>query len=116
MLFNFRRNDSQVGIVIISGNCCIPGMAVFDEQARRIVEQAVSETGVAAQVKVVPVSKAMFGGLISGEVRNKLMSDYNQSGKIGLPAVLINGKIFSNGVPEIEKLKTELVQIMNSKK
>ena len=111
MLFNFRRNDSQAGIVIISGNCCIPGMAAFDEQARRIVEQAVSETGIEAQVKVVPVSKAMFGGFLSGEVRNSLMSDYNQTGKVGLPAVLINGKIFSKGVPEIEKLKSALVEL-----
>lgn len=115
MLFNFRRNDSQVGIVIISGSCCFPGMAAFDEQARRVVEQAVSETGVVAKVKVVPASSAMFGG-VSKDILNKLMSDYNLTGKVGLPAILINGKAISYGVPEVEKVKSELIQVAELKK
>ena len=58
MELDFRRKETSVGIVIISAACCIPGMAPLDEQARRIVEQAISETGIMAQVKIMPATTA----------------------------------------------------------
>ena len=62
MKLGFWRNDRQTGVVIISGSCCIPGMAPFDEQARRVVDQAIAETGVAAQVRMMPATTAYMGG------------------------------------------------------
>lgn len=108
------KNNSHVGIVIVTGSCCIPGMAAFDEQARRVVEQAVSETGVEAKVKVIPASKAMFGS-VPKDIITGLMSQYNQSGRVGLPAVLVNGKAISYGVPDIETVKSALLQTVESK-
>ncbi len=110
----FRKEDSQaakgttVGVVIISGSCCIPGMKPFDEQARRVVEQAISETGVEAQLVVMPATRAYFGGA-PREVINKLVSDANQ-GKLGVPAVLVNGEAVSYGVPELGSIKTALLE------
>ncbi len=114
MRLSFRKNNSEVGVIIISGSCCIPGMAPFDEQAKRVVEQAASETEVKAQVKVIPATTAYFGG-VPKEVMNKIMAEFSQSGRMPLPAVLINGKVVSYGVPKIEDMKTALLQTVDTK-
>lgn len=97
---------NKTGIVIVSGSCCIPGMAALDKKAREIVDKAVSETGIAAQIEVVPVTAAL--GLLPKGTMLKLMGDFNSSGRVGLPAVLINGKAVSLGVPKIEEIKSAL--------
>jgi hypothetical protein len=114
MRLSFRKKESEVGIIIISGSCCIPGMTPFDEQAKRAVEQAVSETDAKVQVKVVPVSTAYFGA-VPKEVMTKIITEFNQSGRMPLPAVLINGRIVSYGVPKIEDVKKALLQTMDTK-
>ncbi len=103
-----------MGIVIISGSCCIPGMAVFDEQARRIVQQAITETGVEAQVRMMPATSAYFGG-VPREVMAQIMNVFNQTGRMPLPAVLVNGKAVSYGVPNVEDIKAVLSEIINAK-
>ncbi len=116
MLSNANQNDSKekVGIVIVSASCCLPGMAPFDEQARRVIDQAVSETGIAAEVKMMPATTAMMGGVPKG-IMEQLIGLFNQ-GKIGLPAILINGKPVSFGVPRVEDVKAALVEIAGAKK
>lgn len=114
MQLNFLRKDSKEGvnIVIISAACCMPGMAPLDEQARRIVEQAVSETGVEAQVKIVPATTAFFGGLPK-QIMAELIN-LSQSGRLPVPAVLINGKPVSYGMPELENFKSALLAVANT--
>lgn len=114
MRLSFHKKDAKVGVIIISGSCCIPGMAPFDEQAKRVVEQAVSETDVKAQVKVIPVSTAYFGS-VPKEVMTNIITEFNQSGRMPLPAVLINGKIVSYGVPHVEDIKKALLQNRDTK-
>lgn len=114
MRLSFRKNNSEAGVIIISGSCCIPGMAPFDEQAKRVVEQAVSETNVKVQVKVIPASTAFFGALPK-DVMAKVIAEFNQSGRMPLPAVLINGKIVSYGVPQVEDIKKALLETMDTK-
>jgi hypothetical protein len=113
----FIRYMSKImqNVIIISGSCCIPGMAIFDEQAKHVVEQAISEMDAKAQVKVIPASTAYFGS-VPKEVMTKLIAEFNQSGRMPLPAVLINGSIVSYGVPQIEDIKTALLQTMDSGK
>ncbi len=115
MRLSFRKKDSEVGVIIISGSCCIPGVATFDEQAKHVVEQAVSETDVKVQIKVIPASTAFFGS-VPKEVMAKIITEFNRSGRMPLPAVLINGKIVSYGVPKIEDIKTTLLQIVETEK
>lgn len=108
-----NRNKSPV-VVIVSGSCCIPGMEVLDSQAGTVVNQAISETGLDAQVKIIPATSAMFGAL-PRNVMSKLMADFNQSGRVGLPAVLINGEPISFGPPDLETVKSALLQYKETK-
>ncbi len=112
MRLSFHKNNSEAGVIIISGSCCIPGMAPFDEQARHVVEQAVSETDIKAQIKIIPASTAYFGA-VPKDVMAKIITELNQSGRMPLPAVLINGKIVSYGVPQVDAIKTALLQTMD---
>ncbi|KAF0111764.1 MAG: hypothetical protein FD147_566 [Chloroflexi bacterium] len=112
MKLGFMSKEKPVGIVIITGSCCIPGMAPLDERTHQVVEQAISNTGVNAQVKTLPVTTAYIGGAPK-DVIAQLVGKYNQSGQIGLPAILINGKTVSFGVPEIEQIETALLQAVN---
>ena len=70
----------------------------------KIIEKAIAETGVDAQVKIVPTTTAMFGGGVPKKVMGKLMAMFNQ-GKMGAPAILINGEVVSYGVPTLEVMK-----------
>ncbi|MBI2952924.1 MAG: hypothetical protein HYY30_01315 [Chloroflexi bacterium] len=114
MRINFLRKDPRedskvgVGVVIISGSCCIPGMKPFDEQAQRIVQQAITETGVEAVVKVMPATTAMAGGAPK-VVMAKLIGEF-QAGKLGVPAILVNGKPVSYGVPRLEEMNNALIE------
>jgi hypothetical protein len=114
MAFNFFRKDSRlhVSVVIISAACCMPGMAPLDEQARRIVEQAISETGVEAQVKIMPATTAFFGG-VPKQIMAELIT-LSQSGRLPVPAILINGKPVSYGMPEFENFKAALLAVANA--
>ncbi|MEW5818416.1 MAG: hypothetical protein AB1798_23880, partial [Spirochaetota bacterium] len=105
---------TKIGIVIVSGSCCIPGMAAFDKQASKIVEQAVAETGAPAQVGVMPATIALNGG-VPKEVIAYLTSSFYQNGKIGLPLVLVDGRAVSYGVPDIDTLKTALIEAAKKK-
>ncbi len=114
MAFNFLRKDSgpPVSVVIISAACCMPGMAPLDEQARRIVEQAISETGVEAQVKIMPATTAFFGG-VPKHIMAELVN-LSQSERLPVPAILINGKPVSYGIPELEHLKSALLTVADA--
>lgn len=105
----------EPGVIIISGSCCIPGMAPFDEQAKHVVEQAISETGIEAQVKIIPASTAYFGA-VPKEIMARIIAEFNQSGRMPVPAILINGKIISYGVPKVEDVKTALLQAKDAGK
>jgi hypothetical protein len=86
-------------------------MAVFDEQARRIVEQAISETNIVAKVIVIPATKAYFG-----TIPRKIMIDLitmANNGKIGFPAIIIKDEVVSYGVPRLEDMKAALHKFTN---
>jgi hypothetical protein len=101
-----------MNILIVSAACCYPGMAVFDEQAKKIIEQAANELGIKAEVKIIPGATAIYGGVVPRPVLNKLMSRFsrNETG----PAVVINDEIVAYGVPQSEEIKTVLKTFMES--
>lgn len=112
MTIELQQSNAKIGVVIITGSCCIPGMAPLEERARQVVEQAIAKTGMAALVKTMPATTAYMGGAPK-EVIAQLVGQFNQSGQIGLPVILINGKAVSYGVPEVEQIETALLQAAN---
>ena len=108
---NVVLNESKVNIVIVTGSCCIPGMAALDEEAIKTVERAVAEIGVQTNIKLLPVTKAMFGG-VPKDLYNKMMGEHKSSGRIGLPAIIINGKLASYGAPDYENVINVLSNII----
>jgi TRC40/GET3/ArsA family transport-energizing ATPase len=93
-----------VPVVIVSASCCVRGMEAFDEQARRVVQQAIAETGVEALVDVMPATTAFLGG-IPRPIMTELMTRA-QTGQMPVPAVLVDGKPISYGVPGVKEMTT----------
>lgn len=118
MSFNFLKNnlkkeEKKITVVMLSAACCMPGMAGFDTQAEKVIRQAMTETGVEARFETVPATKAFFSGSLR-KVINELMVMTNQ-GKIGTPAILINGEVISYGVPTLEVMKEALNKFKGQK-
>lgn len=114
MPINFLRKDPKMlTVTIITGSCCIPGMAPFDEQARQVVAQAIADAGVVAQVKEISASSAMYGAIPRSLIAQWFQSA--NSGQMPLPAVLVNGNVASTGIPvNIESIKTALLPIVEA--
>ncbi|MFA4876747.1 MAG: hypothetical protein WC586_04995 [Methanoregula sp.] len=104
-----RDNENNVGVVIISGSCCIPGMASLDELTQHVVDLAISKSGVRSQVKIIPASSA-YHGSIPKETMNRILTEGNQPGRMPFPAIIVNGDVVSYGVPKIDDLVKILLQ------
>ncbi len=109
MNVEIEDKNPEIGVVIITGSCCFPGMTPLDERAHQVVEQAVAETGVVAKVKMLPATAAYMAGAPQSVI-TELFDMFGRTGRIGLPAVLINGKLVGYGVPRLEEIKSALVK------
>lgn len=108
------RNDApsapRVGVAIITGSCCNPHMPPFDAEAKRVVAQALAESGVSAEVREVPATRAFFGGGVPRHVLAEILRLMNEEGKVGLPAVLVNGEVISYGIPTVQSVRAALAR------
>ncbi len=103
----------EVTVLIISGTCCNPSLGGLDERARRIIEAAAAETGIALRVEKITMTSAYYSA--PADVKQKLMADFAEGG-LNVPAVLIGGKAVSYGVPSIEVMKTALLDAADQMK
>ncbi len=101
------KSSSEVIVLLVSGSCCVPGMAVIDQQAQQVIRQAIDDIGIAAQVRTLPVSSALQGG-IPAEILKEIEVLNQPSNLLRLPALFINGKLISFGVPNLEQVKSAL--------
>ena len=108
---NLKNEDKIMIVVILSGACCQPSMTAFDEQAKRVIEQAIKETGVEAGIKLIPITTAIFGGAVPKHVMTNIMNKFSRDETVGVPAILINGEVISYGVPRLEDMKVALKKI-----
>ncbi len=99
--------SSEVIVLLISGRCCFPGMAVLDQQAEQVIHQALTETHISAQVRTVLISSVVQGG-IPPEILNQIKGALQPANLMRLPALLINGKLVCFGVPELDQVKSAL--------
>src|SRR5512138_1243053 len=100
-------SSSQAVILLISGACCLPQMATLDQQAQQIIRQALSETGATAQIRTVTISSVAQGG-VPAEIIKEIQDSIGPNNPLRLPALLINGKLVSFGVPELNQIKSAL--------
>jgi hypothetical protein len=96
-------------IMILSAACCFPSQAAIDEQAKKIVEHAVHEIGLPAEVRVVPGSTAIYSKSLPKHTKDTLMRKFGQN-ELG-PAIVIDGEIVAFGVPTLEGMKAVLEKI-----
>jgi hydrogenase maturation factor len=93
-------------ILILTAACCFPSQTAIDEQAKKIIEQAIRDTGIPAQVSIVPGSTAIYSKTLSKKVKTTLMGKFSRN-ELG-PAILIDGEIVAYGVPKLEDMKAIL--------
>ncbi|MDE3069915.1 MAG: hypothetical protein KGJ43_04220 [Acidobacteriota bacterium] len=98
-----------MGVVVVSGGCCIPGMVPLDARAQQLVAEAAAATGVAVQLTVLPATSAFLGGAAAPQLA-RLIGEFNESGRIGLPLVLVEGEPVGSGLPALEQLTAALEQ------
>lgn len=103
------KTTSENLILIISGSCCIPKLAVLDQQVQQIIQQALRETGITAQVRTVTASSAVRGGIPSEILQSTGLAN-DTSNIMRLPAVLINNQFVSFGVPQLDVIKNALLK------
>lgn len=108
-IFNPANKQQSVGIVIINGSCCYPGLAPIEEQFRQILDQLIAETGVPVQVKTISAVQALRGG-VPIKVLADGMAKFQQEKRPPLPAVLINGRIVASGFLDPEAVRSALLQ------
>jgi hypothetical protein len=96
--------------LLVSGTCCVPQLAVVDQQAHQVIHQALQETGITAQVRTLTISSALSGG-IPMELLKSIGLAIDASNIMRLPAVFINNRFVSFGVPKLDMIKDALKPI-----
>lgn len=107
---NEKPPNTDIVILLVSGSCCLPGLAVHDQQAQQVIEQVLADTGIAAVIKIVPVSSALQGGILS-DLLNGMDLQAQRANLTRLPALFINGKLIGFGIPEPRQVKSILLSL-----
>lgn len=94
-------------IIMISGACCIPSMAKLDMEVRKIIDEAISLSGVQAKVSKITASEAFVNGAY-----RKLI----KTGIENAPVIIIDGEVVSYGIPHLEDIKNALLQCSTKSK
>jgi hypothetical protein len=102
-----RTPSKEALVIMVSGTCCVPQLAVVDQQAQQIIQQAMAETGIQAQVKTLKVSSALNGG-IPMEIIKSMGVGIDVANIMRLPAVFIDNHFISFGVPNLDAIKDGL--------
>ncbi len=111
---NETKPVSQILILLVSGSCCFPKLAVLDKQAQEVIQQAQDESGVPATVRVILASSALQGG-IPEEILKQLRDSMDSPNLMRLPATFIDGKLLSFGVPDLAAVKARLIEVHSIK-
>jgi disulfide oxidoreductase YuzD len=96
--------ENKVGIVMVTGSCCIPAMKPIEDQVRAMLEEIRSEISTDIVVKEISVIAAMSGALPQ-ELIAQGMGKFTHFGVEMLPLIIINGEIVSAGYPQKEEIK-----------
>lgn len=101
---NGKVSKRAVQILVISGSCCMPWLASLDNEAQNVVEKAAQEVQTEVQIKILPISNAMFGGAPK-EILQRLKKEFDETGRMILPAVIVNGKHVCSSPMDYQAIK-----------
>lgn len=109
-----RQNNDKTSILIVNGSCCMPQMAPLEEQVLRMVEQVIAEEHLDAVVQTMSMSQAYFGG-IPRAILVPEMEKSARTGEMGLPVVMVDGKVATRGLPDPATLRAALLGARKAK-
>lgn len=92
-----------LNVVILSGSCCNPLVAITDKKVEKRVREIANEAGIEVQFSTIKISDIAFTGLGMGkENSDAVRSLISSKGMSVLPIVFFNNKIaFYGGVPSV---------------
>ncbi len=86
----------------------MPNMAPLDDQVRQAVEKIVAEEHIDADVQMMTMTKAFYGGIPKSTIA-PVLDNIKQTGKmIDMPAILVNGVLTATGIPDPAYLREAL--------
>jgi hypothetical protein len=106
------NSQAEIIILLVSATCCVPQLAIRDHQADQIIRQALEEMGLTAQVRKLSVSSALSGGIPMHIIKSTGLA-IDPSNIMRLPAIFINNRFISFGVPSLDVIKSALKNIQN---
>lgn len=98
--------STPVGVVVVTGSCCFPGMQQHDRAAQEAIATASASCGIPVEVKVISATAAL-----SGALPPQLLADLlarGQAGGLPLPAVLVAGKPIGTGTIRPDEVSVAL--------
>ncbi|WP_157596805.1 hypothetical protein [Saccharomonospora saliphila] len=93
------ENSTGHDVVVVTNSCCNPADKPLEDRAFRVVDQAIADSGVEANVRAVSATDAIAGAMPSDivtEIQNRIAQ-----GTLEPPVVLVDGRIVTgNGVDQ----------------
>lgn len=96
------ETTDKIGVVVVTGSCCMPGAAPLDAAARSAVVMASSKTGADVEIREVSATAAAAGALPQHLLADVL--EFQKGNTLPLPVVLIAGKVVDVGTIDPEKI------------
>ncbi len=100
-------------ITILSISCCNPAVGSEDQSYLAKVREALAQSGIEAQVSILPVSEALYS--LAKDKVSALMPLWKRYGAAVAPAMLIDDElVLYGGIPTKEKIAEVLTKHNNA--
>ncbi len=102
-------------VILVSGACCMSHLAKLDKAVELNLQKAISELGIAVEVRKVSLSGLLNGSETLSPKQNQLiLALFQKYSATFTPAVMINDQVrFAAKPPTVEQLK-EALQVVAS--
>lgn len=104
------EEPSALSILMVSGACCSPGLAKHDQVLERNLQKALSDLGLAPEVRKVSLSVVLSGGGdLTPKQRDRVLALFHKYDVRFTPALLFGDDVrFAGSTPTLGQLKEAL--------
>ncbi len=108
--------EATLEVVLVSGACCMPHLALLDRELEKTIQQAASQIAAGVEVRTVSLSAVLNGEeSLNVQQRGQVVTLFHKYGAKCTPAVLIGDHVrFAGGVPTVEQLQVALAAAAGS--